>query len=232
MSMSRAESPRSRRPAAGDGRLRSLLRLSLGLGYSVLAWSAGSPSLSSLRATCEGTSADGCLVSLPRARAVTVRRCCGGLMARGDRSGEEWRSWVQRWGEPRVPAREVGCAIRSKEVCLQALSGQQGRGNFPRTLWPSQPATWETRAVGVALRSVTEKSGSDPWPSSISSGWVELSTLPPSPPPLHQSTAPPLLSPPTLLVCESEPGLLHTGHRGKRIQEALPAVSASLRRTG
>lgn len=59
--------------------------------------------------------------------------------------------------------REVGYAIRLKEVGLQALSGQQGRGNFPRTLQASQPATWETRAVGVALRSVTEKSGSDPW---------------------------------------------------------------------
>lgn len=66
-------------------------------------------------------------------------------------------------GEGRVSLREVGYAIRLKEVGLQALSGQQGRGNFPRTLQASQPATWETRAVGVALRSVTEKSGSDPW---------------------------------------------------------------------
>lgn len=58
--------------------------------------------------------------------------------------------------------REVGCAIHLKEVALRALSGQQERGNFPRILQPSQPATWETNAVGVALRSVTEKSGSKP----------------------------------------------------------------------
>lgn len=59
--------------------------------------------------------------------------------------------------------REVECAIHLKKVQFQALSGQQGRGNFLRTLWPSQPATWETRAVGVALRSVNRKAWKRPW---------------------------------------------------------------------
>lgn len=77
--------------------------------------------------------------------------------------------------------REAGCAIRLKEVGLQAFSGQQGRGNFPRTLQPSQPATWETRAVGVALSLVIEKSGSDPWPSYIPSFLVYCTSLSLSP---------------------------------------------------
>lgn len=121
----------------------------------------------------------------------------GGLMARWDKRWEEGRSSVLRWRGPRVPT-EVGCAIRLKEVGLQALSGQQGRGNFPRTLQPSQPATWETRAVGVALRSVTEKSGSDPWPSSLSSFLVYRTSL--------------VLSPPDP---DPKPGLYYApGHRG------------------
>lgn len=78
--------------------------------------------------------------------------------------------------------REVGCAIRLKEGGLQALSGQQGRGNFPRTLQPSQPATWETRVVGVVLRSVIEKSRSDPWPSSCPFFLVYRTSLVLSPP--------------------------------------------------
>lgn len=95
-------------------------------------------------------------------------------MARWDRRREEGWSSVPSWRETRVPALQEECALRLKEVRLLALSGQQGRGNFPRTRWPSQPVTWETRAVGVALRLVTEKSGSDPWPSPISGDWVEL----------------------------------------------------------
>lgn len=96
--------------------------------------------------------------------------------------------------------REVGCAIHLKEFALRALSGQQERGNFLRTLQPSQPATWETNAVGVALRSVTEKSGSDPWPSSFLSFLVYRTSL--------------VLSPPDP---DPEPDLYYaSGHRGKR----------------
>lgn len=111
-------------------------------------------------------------------------------MARWARRREEGRNSMPRRREPRVPALEAECALRLKEVRLLALSGQQGRGNFPRTRWPSQPITWETRDVGVVLRLVTKKSGSDPWPPPISVDWVVLypSSFPSSPSSVHSSS--------------------------------------------
>lgn len=106
---------------------------------------------------------------------------------------------------------EAGCAICLKEVGLQALSGQQGRGNFPRTLQPSQPATWETRAVGVALSLVTEKSGRDPWPSYIPSFLVYRTSLSLRPPPIP-------------FLIRNQSSTMHQEHRGKRhsLQCLLP----------
>lgn len=112
------------RVAAGDLRLRSLLRLSLGLGFLCASVGRG---VTGSELSARDLLGNQCrrLPGLPESSDGPNEKVMWGADG-GRRAGVRCRD-----GEPRVFAREVGCAVGLEEVGLQALSDQQGRGNLP-----------------------------------------------------------------------------------------------------